>query len=242
MANFFVILSCFLVQAKMFRNAYISFELPQENWDCQLDQTEWVCRSQKQPENREAIIILTAKEVGPMDTFEAYKQHLNTSQPTAYKVPGGENLSKVIYPPKEVKINDHLWVDGLHLNSEVPNYYTRYLATIKEGIAVLVTLSAHKDHYSRYSKDFFKTVQSLRVIATKALLSDPKLGPIRPSQQGITDSLATAIPQDMVLMAEENMQQSSGIAQSGKTKTLFLVLAIALMLLGLILFFKKRRS
>ncbi len=71
-----VILLSFSAQAKVFRNAYISFEMP-ETWKCNLEQTEWVCRSEQNKESKEAIIILTAKEVGPTDSFPLYQTHLD---------------------------------------------------------------------------------------------------------------------------------------------------------------------
>lgn len=67
-------------------------------------------------------------------------------------------------------INQHTWIDGMHFASEVPNYYTRYLATTKDKIAILVTFSAHKAHYAKYSNDFFRAIESLRVVATKNLM------------------------------------------------------------------------
>lgn len=223
------LLSTTTVNAKLFRNAYVSFELPEDTWSCNLEQTEWVCRSSDPKASREAIIILTAKEVGPTDSFEAYMKHLSTPQPTAYKTQA--NLtSKVVYPSKQVMINDHNWVDGLHLASEVPNYYTRYLATIKDKIAVLVTLSAHSDYYTRYSKDFFKTVQSLRVIATKNLLAQPELGPIRPSGETLGGSLAGVVPNDMLMGSGI---EGEGLGEGGSLNTRSLILAIAIILAGI---------
>ena len=61
-----VILLSFSAQAKVFRNAYIAFEMP-ETWKCNLEQTEWVCRSEQNKESKEYIIILTSKEVCPTD-------------------------------------------------------------------------------------------------------------------------------------------------------------------------------
>ena len=82
-----VILSSSLANAKIFRNAYISFEMP-ESWNCNLEQTEWVCRSEQGKEAKEAIIILTAKEVGPTDSLALYEGHLNT--PMALQLRGRE--------------------------------------------------------------------------------------------------------------------------------------------------------
>lgn len=223
-------------EAKNFRNAYVAFELP-DTWNCTLEHTEWVCRSQNDKESKEAIIILTAKEVGPTDTLEAYLTHLGTAQQVAYKG-AGTGVSRIIYPPKKVQINDHTWIDGLHLASEVPNYYTRYLATIKDRIAILVTFSAHKDHYTKYSQDFFKAVTSLRVIATKNLLATPSLGPIRGNDgQTLGDTISNVIPGDMMGTEMEN-QGEGGMS---KTKSLLLGLAGLLAAAGVYIFMKSRR-
>jgi hypothetical protein len=216
-------------QAKLFRNAYVSFELPENSWSCSLEQTEWVCRSSDPKSTREAIIILTAKEVGPTDSLNLYTSHLSTSQPTAYRVKQ-ESMSKVVYPAKQILVNDHHWIDGLHLASEIPHYYTRYLATIKDKIAVLVTLSAHSEHYTRYSKDFFKTVQSLRVIATKNLLSQPELGPVRPSKESLGGHLSGVVPSDMLAGGDLNSSQNSSSSQN--TRQLIIGLALVLAALG----------
>lgn len=223
-------------EAKIFRNSYVAFELP-DIWNCTLEHTEWVCRSSNDTESKEAIIVLTAKEVGPTDTFEAYVSHLATQQQVAYKG-AGTGLSRVVYPPKKVQINDQQWVDGLHLASEVPNYYTRYLATIKDKIAVLVTFSAHKDHYTKYSQDFFRAVMSLRVIATKNLLNNPSMGPIRPSSETLGGPISAVIPGDMLGTEAD----TGGGGGSDKTRNLLLGLAIILAAVGGYIFMKSRRS
>lgn len=225
-------------QAKLWRNAYVSFEMP-DTWNCVLEQTEWVCRSSDQKESREAIIILTAKEVGPMDTFEAYIAHLNTAQQVTYRAMG-TTTSRVIYPPKRVSINEHPWVDGLHLGSEVPSYFTRYLATIKDRIAVLVTFSAHRDHYAKYSSAFFRAVQSLRVIATRNLLADPSAGPLRPSDGSGFGNAGSAMPTDL-----EGGEAGFGDALGGgggKMKNILLAIALLLAAGGGYIFMKSRKK
>ncbi len=158
-------------QAKIFRNAYIAFELP-DGWNCSLEATEWVCRSQDAVSSKEAIIIFTAKEIGPTDNFAIYEQTMNTERTLTSKA-GSPVQSQVVQKAKQVKINDAAWVDGMQKGSEIPNYYTRYLATIKERIAILATFSAHRDFYAKYSNAFFKAITSLRVIASRGLLTNP---------------------------------------------------------------------
>lgn len=227
----FILLS-FTAHAKVFRNAYIAFEMP-ETWKCNLEQTEWVCRSEQTKEAKEAIIILTAKEVGPTDTFPLYEAHLNS--PISVNLKGGGSASsKIVYKSKKVQINDQPWIDSLHLGSEVPNYFTRYLATIKDKIAILVTFSAHKQYYTKYSQDFFKAVMSLRVIASKNLSMRPDLGPIRPGTETLGGPIGSAMPADMY---QEEMNQS----KSGN-KGLLLGAALLLAALGTLIFLRAKKK
>ncbi len=167
LALLWVLLTAIPVHAEVFRNAYLSFELP-DRWKCVLEGTEWVCRSQLEEEKKQAIIILTAKEVGPRDDLRSYQDHLRQTRTLNTRT--GAKIQSRVYHSKAVRINDQLWVDGFHLGSEIPSYYTRYLATVKDKIAILVTFSAHKLHYTKYSNDFFKSIRSLRAIASPELL------------------------------------------------------------------------
>lgn len=231
-----LILLAQLAEAKTFKNAYISFEMP-ETWKCTLEHTEWVCRNEGLTEGKEAIIVLTAKEVGPPDSFDAYTQHL--SQP---QTPPTTNLpSKVMKPPVQVKINEQTWIDGLHLGSEVGNYYTRYMATIKDRISILVTLSAHQNFYPKYSSEFVKVIQSLRVLATPNLLSQGGEA-LRPGSGGLFGGSPIQNPG----MADANLAasdgQNSGLNPSGeKTKILFIGLGVLLLALGAYVIFKARQ-
>lgn len=190
----FCLLALFLsfsvwVDAKMFRNAYLAFELP-EGWNCILEATEWICRSPEAKASKEAIIIFTAKEVGPTDSFSIYEQTINTPRTVNDKT-GKSVTSNVVMKSKQVKINDQPWVDGMQKGSEIPNYFTRYVATIKERIAILVTFSAHSEHFAKYSTDFFKAIQSLRVIASKNLLAQPS-GGSTPNGSGVWGAASSA--------------------------------------------------
>ncbi len=182
--------------ARTFKNAYISFEMI-DSWSCKLEQTEWVCRSEDQQESREAVIILTAKERGVTDTFPQYFDHLNKPMTLNLKS-GGTMPSTITIPPKEVTINDQIWLDALHVNSEVQNYYTRYLATIKDDIAILVTFSVHNKFYAKHSSHFLNTVKSLRVIAPKDLVSNPGAGPLHGSGEMLGSTIGGAMPSDLL--------------------------------------------
>ena len=85
--------------SRTFKNNYISFEML-DTWKCQLEQTEWVCRSEDPQEAKEAVIILTAKEKGPTDTFPLYENHMNN--PITVKTPIKPNSSPITAIKKSV--------------------------------------------------------------------------------------------------------------------------------------------
>ncbi|MBT3236463.1 MAG: hypothetical protein HN353_10970 [Bdellovibrionales bacterium] len=163
----FIVLSLLLVNslwAKRFANQYSEFELP-SGWQCALEGTEWVCQSVNKDRQKEAIIILAAKIRGGQDSLDRYQAYLKKQK--TFILPGGKTqVSEAKYASMK-EINGHRWVDALHLASEVPGFYTRYLATVKEDLGVAVTLSVSKDHYASYQTIFDKIVASLRVFRQK---------------------------------------------------------------------------
>ena len=148
--------------AKKFATDYVSFDLL-NNWHCHPEGTEWICASKlNKKKASEAIIILTAKQKGPPDSLAQYANYLK--MPRTIKTSKGGKFTSKVFHAKQRRINQHTWIDGFHHGSEVPVYYTRYLATVKGGLAVLVTYSAHKDHYKKYASDFAASINSLRVL------------------------------------------------------------------------------
>jgi hypothetical protein len=159
----------FSINAKKFTSQYSEFELP-PGWECSLEGTEWVCQSTNKARQKEAIIILAAKIRGEKDSLDEYQSYLKKNK--TFKLPGGKTqVSEPKYAIMKT-INNHRWIDALHLASEVPGFYTRYVATVKEDLGVAVTLSVSKDHYTAYQPVFDKIVASLRVFREKQEVSD----------------------------------------------------------------------
>ena len=208
--------------AKVFRNSYVSFELP-DRWECKLEGTEYLCSSLVKEASREAVIVLTAKELGPSDSFEIYEQFLKTPK----KSPGsdGKPRTSTVNHVRRRNISNQPWVDGMHLGSEIPNYYTRYLATIKDKIAVLVTFSAHQRHFTKYSSDFFKAIESLQVVAAPDILKGPGAAPIRPGSETLGLPGQGALVDPGALESEPYPEEPTG----GSNNT---VLALILILAG----------
>lgn len=147
-------------KADKFANQFVEFQLPAK-WECSLEGAEWVCQSQSTERKRDAIVILAAKLRGDQDTLEQYLSYLK--EPKSYTSIKGQPVKSEPKYAKTVKINEHPWVDSLHLESEIPGFYTRYLATVKEDIGVLVTYSINKLKYSDYLNEFEDMVRTLKV-------------------------------------------------------------------------------
>lgn len=231
----FITLFAINSHAKLFSNSYVSFELP-PRWDCQSEATEWICRSELKSDAQTAIIILTAKEVGPTDSLPQYENYLKSIK--SIPGPGGKPMASQLKGVKTRKINDHDWVDGLHLGSEISTYYTRYLATTKQSIAVLVTFSAHKKVYTKFSNDFFKAILSLRVNAPNKIGTG--LAPIRPGSESLGASIGGAFPGDMLV--DEGLQYPDEQGGASGMKEKIFGLGIILIAVGLYFFLKKRKK
>ena len=150
--------------AKPFASKFCEFELP-TGWSCVLEGTDYVCQSETADRKKEAIIILAAKIRGEQDSLDEYMAFLKKTK--EYALPGGK---KQVSEPKYTKmtdINGHRWVDSLHLASEVPGFYTKYMATVKEDLGLAVTFSVSKDLYSQYQPVIDKMMSTLRVFRQK---------------------------------------------------------------------------
>ena len=231
----FALLACGTAHAKRFRNAYVSFELP-PNWDCKLEGSEWVCENNFAGKTKEAIIILTAKEVGPSDTLASYLAHLQT--PRTITGRGGAPTKSQVIHTKERMIGNQMWIDGMHLGSEVGPYFTRYLATIKDKISILITFSAHKEHFTKYSGDFIKAVESLRVMASKDTLGDRGGADTRQVTETIGQPTGGGpTPYGADIMPEE------GGARGGRVKWInWLFIAIILGTIGGVIFIMNKKQ
>ena len=149
-----------LAYGAKFANQFTEFELPPQ-WQCTLEGAEWVCQSTVEAKKKDAIIVLAAKLKGNQDSIDQYLTYLKSAK-TYTSVQGKPVKSDPKYA-KTANINGDAWVDALHMESEIPGFFTRYLATVKQDIGVLVTYSIRKDKYQDYLNDFDNLVKTLKV-------------------------------------------------------------------------------
>jgi hypothetical protein len=223
--------------AAKFANQFTEFELPPQ-WQCNLEGAEWVCQSTNDQKKKEAMIVLAAKLKGNQDSLDQYLTYLKAAK-TFTSIQGKPVKSEPKYA-KTVNLNGQPWVDALHLESEIPGFYTRYLATVKQDIGVLVTYSISKPKYQAYLDDFDTMVKTLKVFR--------KTGGINVAPQNTNLFQNTQVPagvgSDTVFPSSQVVQGGAESKPAHKTQTklplalLLIVVAIA----GFIIVKRKQKN
>lgn len=146
--------------AKEFKNQYITFELPL-GWECNLEGSDWVCQRTDPATRRDSIIVMTAKLQGEQDSLPQYLAYLK--KPRVWTgLDGGTVTSKVLYARLRT-INGVEYVDAQHEESELPGFVTRYLATVRSDIAVLVTYSVRRDRLGSTGSELDEMLRTVKV-------------------------------------------------------------------------------
>lgn len=224
------------VFAKTFSSQFSEFELP-NGWECALEGSEWVCQSENKDRKREAIIILAAKYRGEQDSLDQYQAYLKAAK--SFTLPGGKTQISEAKSVSVREINGQRWVDALHLASEVPGFYTRYLATVKDSLGIAVTFSVGKDHYDAYQDIFEKIIATLKVFDQKAAAG----GTWKPKgQEADLIGDGTYIP-DQGQNADISMQKKGKDGAGGEeTTTIIGIIAVAAIAFILIKMRKKKKK
>ncbi|MCB0421686.1 MAG: hypothetical protein KDD61_11865 [Bdellovibrionales bacterium] len=179
---------------------------------------------------REATILLSAKIAGPEDTLTTYKSYL--SRPI--QPPGRNSKSSKVLGVAEVSINQHKWIDGYHLGSELQTWNSRYLATTKDGLAILISFSNHSAKSKEYKPIFARIVSSLRVnlqSSVKESLSKIQ----KPINAPTTMPSPTAPSEDL-----EALKGTESLAQN--PMVIYLGIALIIVTILALLFFPKKKK
>jgi hypothetical protein len=218
-------------EAKTFSNQFIEFQLP-EKWECMLDGTEWICQSTDEEKKRDAIIVLAAKlKKEGMDSLDIYEAHLKEKQ--LYTTADNQQVSSDPRYVKRLDISGKTWIDSLHLASEIPDFYTRYLATVEADIGILLTFSVRKDKYNLYAPDIEALVQSLRAFRKPGALNED------PNKLGAEASSAETAGQ--VMFGEDGAKKKAGTGGATQKNAEMLLIAI-LVGLGLAFIWWRKRK
>jgi hypothetical protein len=221
-------------QAAKFANQFAEFELPPQ-WQCNLEGAEWVCQSTVESKKREAIIILAAKLKGDQDSLDQYLAYLKNAK--VYSSVQGKPITSEPKYAKTIEINGQVWVDSLHGDSEIPGFFTRYLATVKADIGVLITYSVNKKKYQEYIQDFDNLAKTLKVFrragGINAASSDKNI-----LQQPIPPS----IQQDTVFQPSVSTERDYSKPKAGKKDNLSFILILLAAGAVAFIIWKKRQA
>ncbi len=225
--SLFALLFTLQTEAKVFQNSYVSFEVP-DKWNCLQEGVAWTCTPGGAIESREAVIVLAAKVAGPEDNLVNFHTYLGQPKKLATKV-GTPMPSSVMYAQERVLAGTK-WIQAQHLGSEIQQFYTLYLATVKESLAILVSFSAEKSKYPQYNPIFDTAMKTLKITASNQLLF-PKN-----KLNGTTDiiGIAAGQPGSEELMPPPQTKRKFGFS--------FILLIFGLIVAGCAVFFTKKKK
>ena len=158
---FFACVFCLSASAKSFRSKFISIELP-PNWDCQQEELDWVCQPDNPNLRNEAIVVIVTKAVNPADdTFDKYKEYLKQTKPMRDLL--GKGYTTQVKYVKDKKIRDQMWVDSLQIGPEIPGFISRYVASIKEQVAGLISYHVAESVFPKWAEILDKMIDSAEI-------------------------------------------------------------------------------
>ena len=138
----------------------ILFDLP-DSWRCWNIEIDTLC-SEENVKN--AVVVTLAKQRGPQDTLEKYKEYLSKPKIHGFFYwPSNKQTQSEVISVAIEKINGTEWVVAHHFNSEIPNHHTYYFATVKDETALVVIFSYYKYDEKKYIKILKIFKRSLRL-------------------------------------------------------------------------------
>ena len=183
--------------------------------------------------------MLAAKLKGDQDSLDKYQEYL--AKPRAFNAPNGKSITSQSKYAKVMQVNGHPWVDSIHMESEIPGFYTRYLATVKQDIGVLVTYSINKNKYQEYLTQFEDMVKSLKVFRKAGGVNTNTAGSIFNQA-----SLPGAFTQQQVFPDGQPTAAADAGANKPKPKqdnsSMMLLLLVGAAVVGFIIYKKKQQG
>lgn len=156
-----LVLAGFAAHAKPFKTQFFSLDLP-PNWDCTKEELDWICQPDNLHERSEVFMVVVTKAVDPVDDSLAKYQEVLAQPRQMRDLLGNPYKSEVRYT-RINKIQDRDWVDSLQFGSEIPGFYTRYLAAIVEKVAGLVTYAIADSTYAKWSPVMERMINTIEL-------------------------------------------------------------------------------
>jgi len=143
---------------KTFRSKFITLDLP-PNWDCQEEELDWVCQPENPNLRNEALVVVVTKEAKPSDdNMQKYEEYLKSPKQMRDLV-GNTYMTDIKYTKKKL-IRNWWWMDSLQMGSEVPGFVSRYVVSIKEQIAAMISYHVAESVFPKWADTLDKMIES----------------------------------------------------------------------------------
>lgn len=195
------------VQAKPFVNNFIEFNVP-DSWGCSESGQTWLCQPLDPKKTKEAVIVMAAGSQGPGDNLQEYNDYLSKELYVYEPSSGNKAKSKPAYTQYK-DIFGQKWVDSQHLSTAVPGYFTRYLATVKDGRAVLFTVTVEKSKYNIYMSELYKLIESMKI--RMSFPAEPVDTGLKGLLFGQKDAANNAVKKEKKMMSFGEESSSTGV-------------------------------
>jgi hypothetical protein len=151
--------------AKPFANNFVEMNIP-DSWSCSpYAGDDWTCQPMDPGKVKDIIIVMSFATQGAADSLQEFHKFLQESLMITDPATRAAHKSKPINLQYK-DIMGQTWVDSQHLSTAMPNYLTRYLATVKDGRVVLISITVEKTKYGTYMSELYKTVESMKIRMT----------------------------------------------------------------------------
>ncbi|MCB0356225.1 MAG: hypothetical protein KDD40_04420 [Bdellovibrionales bacterium] len=151
----------FSLPANALKTSYLILQEP-KNWSCSQQAAEYLCRSLNPLEQKESFLTVKAKLASREDSLQAF--YVSLKQPLISSNGVSQNQYSKVYFVKQELINQQYWIHALHLNSNIPNYFTEYLVTLKGDLAIGIELNFHQSRYSKYKDKMIEISNKLQLV------------------------------------------------------------------------------
>jgi hypothetical protein len=122
------------------------------------------------------------------------------------------------------------------LASEVPGFYTRYLATVKDTLGIAITFSIAKDHYDAYQEIFDKVVATIRVFDQT---NSSQKNWTKKKDEGDLVAETAVVPESNPNQDIGQKKKANSGGGLGDTETMALV---GIAVVGLLVYLKKKKK
>ena len=133
-----------------------------------------MCSPKGPKDENEAVIVMAAKVASPEDKLENFQAFLSKPKTLTTRI-GTPMPSQVMYAQERV-LDKTKWIQAQHVGSEVQDFFTLYVATVKESLAILITFSAERTKYKNYNPIFDHAMKTLKLTASQNLVFPKNTG------------------------------------------------------------------